>query len=194
MNKLLHSIFLLGHIHKDSLPPTAFFESPEGRLVMSDLEVRFRHPFKHYKSKLPNQAPFSFLQDLAVEICGHEEEEGIKIFALDFLNLLCLPDKIKGESNYTNYYTLEATVIAVCYNKTDRVKYYGASLSCRGETENNIMINWSCLKVWHAYVSYVVLSFRHEQGNGIRFPVSVKCRAFYRNHESNKDQTDCYED
>lgn len=130
----------------------------------------------------------------AVRICRCEEEEGIKSFLLHFLNALDLPPRIKGESNYTNYYTLEASTIALCYNETPGlrrpVKYYGASLSCRGEREKNIMINWSCLNVWHDYVSYAVLSFRHdEQGNGIRFPVTVKCRAFYRN-----PQTNCYED
>ncbi|XP_038844014.1 uncharacterized protein LOC120043492 [Salvelinus namaycush] len=192
MNKLLHSIFFLGHIHKARLPPTAFFESQE---VMYDLKRRFPQAFNNYKCP-PHQTPFSILLDLAVRICRceGEEERGIKTFLLSFLEALKLPPKIKGESNYTNYYTLEATVIAVCYNETPGAlrpeKYYGASLSCRGEREKNIVINWSCLKVWHDYVSYAVLSFRHdEQGNGIRFPVSVKCRAFYRNH-----QTNCYED
>lgn len=130
----------------------------------------------------------------AVRICRCEEEEGIKSFLLHFLNALDLPPRIKGESNYTNYYTLEASTIALCYNETPGlrrpVKYYGASLSCRGEREKNFMINWSCLHVWHDYVSYAVLSFRHdEQGNGIRFPVTVKCSAFYRN-----PQTNFYED
>lgn len=124
----------------------------------------------------------------AVRIYGHEDQ--IKYFLQRFLKALTLPTRRKGESNYTHYYTLEATVIAVCYNETNGVKYYGASLSCRGEREKNFMINWSCLHVWHDYVSYAVLSFRHdEQGNGIRFPVTVKCRAFYRN-----PQTNCYED
>lgn len=193
VNMLLHSIFFLGHIHQASLLPNAFFESREGRLVMYDLERRFPQAFHNYKYP-PHQTPFSNLLTLAVRICRCEEEEGIKSFLLHFLNALDLPPRIKGESNYTNYYTLEASTIALCYNETPGlrrpVKYYGASLSCRGEREKNIMINWSCLNVWHDYVSYAVLSFRHdEQGNGIRFPVTVKCRAFYRN-----PQTNCYED
>jgi hypothetical protein len=135
---------------------------------------------------------FHFVCLQAVRICGHENEDKIQENLLSFMEALKLPPKIKGESNYTNYYTLEATVIAVCYNETPGalrpVKYYGASLSCRGERARRIMINQSCLNVWHNYVSYAVLSFRHEQGNGISFPGTVKCRAFYRNHKNN-----CYE-
>ncbi|XP_045066848.1 uncharacterized protein LOC123482617 [Coregonus clupeaformis] len=186
VNKLLHSIFFLGHIHEDSLPPTAFFESSEGEDVINDLKRKFPELFDKYRN-IPDQTPFSILLDLAVKICGHEKEEGIKRFLLDFLKQLALPKK--GENNYTNYYTLEATVIAVCHNKSKGVKNYGASLSCRGKTGKNIMINYSCLKVWHDYVSYAVLSFRDNQRNGIRFPDTVECRAFYRNQQSN-----CYED
>lgn len=134
---------------------------------------------------------FHFVCFQAVRFCGHEDENKIQKNLLRFLEALKLPPKIKGESNYTNYYTLEATVIAVCYNETPGAlrpeKYYGASLSCRGERARRIMINQSCLNVWHDYVSYAVLSFRHDdQGNGISFPGTVKCRAFYRNHQANR--------
>ncbi|XP_029629769.1 uncharacterized protein LOC115206700 isoform X2 [Salmo trutta] len=187
VNMLLRSIFFLGHIHDPSLHPTDFFESPE---LWNKLTRRFPQAFHNYKYP-PHRTPFSILLTLAVRIYGHEDEDEIKDFLLNFLEALTLPPRIKGASNYTHYYTLEATVIAVCYNETSGdlrpVKYYGASLSCRGEREKNIMINWSCLHVWHDYVSYAVLSFRHdEQGNGIRFPVTVKCRAFYRNYQTNR--------
>lgn len=190
VEKLLHSIFFLGHIHEARLLPNAFFES---QAVKDKLETRFQMAFHNYMSP-PCQTPFSILLTLAVRLCGHGDEYKIQEHLLSFLGALKLPPKIKGESNYTNYYTLEATVIAVCYNETPGalrpVKYYGASLSCRGERAKRIMINQSCLNVWHDYVSYAVLSFRHdEQGNGISFPGTVKCRAFYRNH-----QTNCYED
>ncbi|XP_031675578.1 uncharacterized protein LOC109877216 [Oncorhynchus kisutch] len=171
VEKLLHSIFFLGHIHEDRLLPNAFFES---QAVKDELQTRFKMAFHNYMSP-PCQTPFSILLTLAVKICGHEDEDKIQENLLSFLEALQLPPKIKGESNYTNYYTLEATVIALCYNETPGalrpVKYYGASLSCRGERAKKIMINQSCLNVWHDYVSYAVLSFRHDdQGNGISFP------------------------
>ncbi|XP_052375534.1 uncharacterized protein LOC118383427 isoform X2 [Oncorhynchus keta] len=188
IGQLLHSIFFLGHIHDVRLLPNDFFES---QAVKDELETRFQMAFHNYMSP-PRQTPFSILLTLAVRICGHENEDKIQENLLSFLEALKLPPKIKGESNYTNYYTLEATVIAVCYNETPGVlrpvKYYGASLSCRGERARRIMINQSCLNVWHNYVSYAVLAFRHEQRNGIIFPGTVKCRAFYRNHKTN-----CYE-
>ncbi|KAK6329492.1 hypothetical protein J4Q44_G00014700, partial [Coregonus suidteri] len=199
MAKMLLSIFFLGHIHREKLSPEDFLvsQTEDFLLTLQRWGLSSTAEPTNYK-KVPDKTPFSILLDMAVIICNNpENEEDIKSFLLQFLKDLELPVKQRHEYSYWNYYTLEATVFAVCYNKPSGderpvEKFYGSSLCCRGETEKDIMINRSCLKVWHEYVSYAVLSFRlhtgHEQRRGIRFPNTVICKAFYRN------QNDSYED
>lgn len=83
------------------------------------------------------------------------------------------------------FYTLEATVICVCSGSGSNL-YYGASLSCRGETAKRIMIDVSCLKTWHEYVAHAVMSFYPDEASGdsIIFP-KLTCQAYYRDWNAN---------
>lgn len=117
----------------------------------------------------------------------YKTEENIKTELLRLLKELKFPNPLhKPGSKYEEYYTLEATVICMCYTDKDSEKYYGASLSCRKGNAKGILVDLSCLKTWHKFVSNAVMSFnRTQSGDGITFPESVKCQAYKRNREKN---------
>lgn len=89
-------------------------------------------------------------------------------------------------NKYQRFYTLESTVICMCSNSQCRDEYFGASLGCSGKKAKRIMINSSCLNTWHEYVSYAVLSFRHQSdGHSLQFHESMQCQAYIRDWKTN---------
>ncbi|MGL4646148.1 MAG: hypothetical protein ACRCVL_03355, partial [Cetobacterium sp.] len=84
-------------------------------------------------------------------------------------------------------------VICVCYSDPDPKRYYGASLSCRTGNSKKILIDTSCLKTWHELVSHAVMSSSPKgPGDGIKFPSSVKCQAYYRDLNGYKERGPCF--
>ncbi|KAI4874433.1 hypothetical protein NFI96_019384 [Prochilodus magdalenae] len=194
MDEMLHSIFFLGHIHgnqRNRLTPKDFF----GRTslhIMSDL---FPEPFTKYNSHLPTRTPFSILLNI-MEIL-YSTEERIKEELQKLLGEMKFPNPLhKPGSKNEQYYTLESTVICVC-SDSDSQEYYGASLCCRKGPAKGILIGLSCLKTWHEYVSHAVMSFTSGapgDGDGITFPKSLRCQAFYRDWKENvyKEKRACW--
>lgn len=117
----------------------------------------------------------------------HGTENKIKDELLKLLKELGFPNPLHKPGNkYEEYYTLESKVICVCYSDSDPQRYYGASLSGRKRNAKRILIDLSCLKTWHKYVSHAVMSFYPEgPGDGITFPESVKCQAYFRDWKEN---------
>ncbi|XP_007236660.4 uncharacterized protein LOC103022405 [Astyanax mexicanus] len=181
-NEMLHSIFFLGYIHEYRLHPKDFVSTDE---VHRSLSCKFPEPFIMYNSHLPTRTPFSILLEM-MEIL-YETEERIKQELAILLKSMKFPNPLHKEgSKYEQYYTLESTVICVCYSNLDSRKYYGASFCCRKGNAKTILIDLSCLKTWHEYVSHAVMSFHGgASGDGITFPTELKCRAFYRDWKEN---------
>lgn len=100
----------------------------------------------------------------------------------------------KPANKYQRFYTLQSTVICVCSNSQRTDEYFGASLGCRGEKAKRIMINSSCLNTWHEYVSYAVMSFRHQEGVSLQFHQSLQCQAYIRDCKTNiyKETQPCW--
>lgn len=104
------------------------------------------------------------------------------------LKKLKFPHPLNKPGNKNQHiYTLESTVICVCFNSNcPSKKYFGASLGCKTDNAKSIMIFSSCINTWHMYVSYAVMSFTYTQeSNGLMFPEDVKCQAFLRNWQDN---------
>lgn len=119
----------------------------------------------------------------------YSTEEKIKEELLQLLRNMQFPNPLHKPGNkYEEYYTLESTVICVCSDLNFPQKYYGASLCCRKGSAKRILIDLSCLKTWHEYVSHAVMSFctgASDDGDGITFPESLQCQAFYRDWKEN---------
>lgn len=118
----------------------------------------------------------------------YRTEENILGELLNLLEQMKFPYPLhQPGSKLEQFYTLESTVICVCYSETDpQRKYYGASLSCRKGNAKDILIDLSCLNTWHEYVSHAVMSFTSGVFcDGIIFPESVKCQAYYRDWTNN---------
>ncbi|MGH0162782.1 UNVERIFIED_CONTAM: hypothetical protein FKN15_053370, partial [Acipenser sinensis] len=173
--QVLHSIFFLGYIHKEKIMPTDFLEG-----VRKNIKTAFPEPFAKYNTHLPTRTPFSILLDVVVKIKGSQNETQVMEYLLTLLKELSVPKPTK--ITYFNYYTLEATVICIChYERTGggiTNKFYGASLSCKGPREREVIISLSCRHTWNLKVAYAVTLAG--QGGAIQFPQTVKCKAFKR--------------
>ncbi|XP_060760075.1 uncharacterized protein LOC132870451 [Neoarius graeffei] len=183
MDEMLHSIFFLGYIYDSSkMDPKKFFKTDK---IYDLVKKLFCEAFQSYTTHLPTRTPFSILLNM-MEIL-HSTENKIKEELLKLLKELRFPNPLhKPGSKYEEYYTLESTVICVCYSDSDPQRYYGASLSCRKQNAKRILIDLSCLQTWHEYVSHAVMSFYPEgPGDGITFPESVKCQAYFRDRKEN---------
>ncbi|XP_053345797.1 uncharacterized protein LOC128515698 [Clarias gariepinus] len=212
MKEMLHSIFFLAYIHDRSLTPSEILESKEPQETpgkhnttskLHDLIwKKFPEPFEQYKTNLPTRTPFSILLHM-MEILYHTAEE-IKKELLILLKKLKFPNPLhRPGSKKEEYYTLESTVICVCFDSgsssdSTPKKYFGASLSCRKRNTKRIMIDVSCLKTWDEYVSHAVMSFTpegvaRELPSSITFPESVECQAYIRDWKKNvyKERRPC---
>ncbi|KAI4874436.1 hypothetical protein NFI96_019382 [Prochilodus magdalenae] len=191
MDEMLHSIFFLGYIHEDRLTPSDFFNISALKQRLSNT---FPAPFRTYNSHLPTRTPFSILLDMMEVLYP---PEGVLDELLLLLKKLKFPNPLhKPGSKKEQYYTLESTVICVC-SDSDSQEYYGASLCCRKGPAKDILIGLSCLKTWHVYVSHAVMSFTSGapgDGDGITFPKSLRCQAFYRDWKENvyKEKRACW--
>ncbi|XP_062841480.1 uncharacterized protein LOC134300932 [Trichomycterus rosablanca] len=182
MDEMLHSIFFLGHIHEFSLRPKDFFPTFTSYKKMKS---NFPEPFKKYNNHLPSRTPFSVLLSMMEKLYCTEERIIDELLLL--LKKLNFPNPLHKPGNTCQqYYTLESTVICVCSGLGPQ-KYYGASLSCKGEAAKRIMIDVSCLKTWHEYVAHAVMSFYPDEASGdtITFPQSLRCQAYYRDWSKN---------
>ncbi|XP_036423163.1 uncharacterized protein LOC118806024 isoform X2 [Colossoma macropomum] len=179
MDEMLHSIFFLGHIYEHRLTPREFFSLPK---VLETVSSSFSEPFKKYSSHLPTRTPFSILLDM-MEILYSTKR--LKEELLHLLKEMKFPNPLhKPGSKQEQYYTLESTVICEC-SDSDSQKYYGASLCCRKGAAKEILIDLSCLQLWHKYVSHAVMSFSSGGGDGITFPGSLRCQAYVRDRKRN---------
>ncbi|KAB5517874.1 hypothetical protein PHYPO_G00172270 [Pangasianodon hypophthalmus] len=116
MDEMLHSIFFLGYIYDSPrLTPSDFFRSPETR---EQVMKKFPRPFEKYRSHLPTRTPFSILLNMMETLYCTEEKIIEELLRL--LKKLGFPNPLhKPGSKYEQYYTLESTVICVCYSDSD---------------------------------------------------------------------------
>ncbi|XP_016117209.1 uncharacterized protein [Sinocyclocheilus grahami] len=181
ISHILHSIFFLGTIHKDSLTPEDII--PE---KIAEIRQEFPEPFKKYKSHLPKRTPFSILLDI-MQLTYDTKDKVLKELCI-LMDKLKFPYPLDRPANKNQrYYTLESTVICVCSNsQRTSDEYFGASLGCRTGEAKRIMIYSSCINTWHEHVSYAVMSFKHQpEGDSLQFHESLRCQAYFRDWKDN---------
>ncbi|XP_066560643.1 uncharacterized protein LOC136749914 [Amia ocellicauda] len=178
--EVLHCIFFLGYIHerqdkKKPIEPREFFSS-DG--IYERFQKLFPQAFEQYRTHWPTRTPFSILLDLVTKWKGCSNHTAI-LKHLEDIRKGMVVDKNKDDQCENNY-CLVASVISVCYFQEDMKRsspiYYGASLSCSGRVETQVMITLSCIKTWNDAVAHAV--WHGKSGNIIRLPNGVICMAY----------------
>ncbi|KAB5517591.1 hypothetical protein PHYPO_G00168890 [Pangasianodon hypophthalmus] len=168
LDQMLHSILFLGNIHFSRYLPHYIFADVE---MFHQTSEDFPGPFTHYQTHVALRTPFSYFLELVTICYGHDENDKEVESTLSEI----LHDCRKSGDQYP----LISTVICICESGGSR--YYGASLSCEGDQEREIMTAVSCVHVWHLKVSSAVMSvFPEDTGEprSIKLPDTVKCRAY----------------
>ncbi|XP_068118556.1 uncharacterized protein [Hyperolius riggenbachi] len=176
MQRVLHSIFFFGHINHPQIKPEEFIPTDK----LETYKRVFQNSFKEYNTHFPRQAPYSILLEYMTKVnnTGNPESLMEKLVELN-KSLRTLNEE--GEQVVANYFDFSASVVTQSYIKDPNNAnilecFYGASLSCKGETQRKIMIYISALYVWDKAISYVVSC--GDTGHGIVFPEDVHCKAY----------------
>ncbi|XP_041739583.2 uncharacterized protein LOC121571878 isoform X2 [Coregonus clupeaformis] len=162
VDEMLQSIFFLGRINTPQYTPNDIL----GEDYVRKMEEEFKGPFKSYERKLPKRTPFSCVLDMVVSLFGPDEiQQKLSEIATDML----------GVHKFTSS--------TICISESEEC-YYGASMSCKGRKQGQIMIAVSCLCTWHYGVSNAVMTYKPDKKKRNNFdgtmqlPQYVKCRAF----------------
>nr|XP_029518951.1 uncharacterized protein LOC115131391 isoform X2 [Oncorhynchus nerka] len=173
VDEILHSIFFLGFIHK---PQQCTPNDILGEFMPKVQEI-FPRPFESYKSKLPRRTPFSSVLDMVVSSLGPDIEINILVERLQEI--------ANGMSEPNSKYKFNSSTICVSQRKNVQGRYYGASMSCKGKKEGQIMVAVSCLSTWHCGVSNAVMTYdpntkmkRENFDHTFNLPTDFRCQAF----------------
>ncbi|XP_029590873.1 uncharacterized protein LOC115175624 isoform X2 [Salmo trutta] len=173
VDEILHSIFFLGFIHKPQQTPKDILGE-----LMPKVEETFPRPFVSYKFELPKRTPFSSVLDMVVSLHGPDNEIDI----LKTLQKIAI-DMSEPKMKY------QFTSSTICVSQRKEVqgtnRYYGASMSCNGRQEGQIMVAVSCLRTWNCRVSNAVMTYdpitkekRNNFDHTFTLPTNVRCQAF----------------
>ncbi|XP_045077972.1 uncharacterized protein LOC121571877 isoform X2 [Coregonus clupeaformis] len=164
VDEMLQSIFFLGRINTPQYTPNDIL----GEDYVRKMEEEFKGPFKSYERKLPKRTPFSCVLDMVVSLFGPDE---IK----QKLTEIAAAIATSGDDRFTSS--------TICISQSGGC-YYGASMSCKGRRQGQIMIAVSCLCTWHYGVSNAVMTYKPDKTKRNNFdgtmqlPQKVKCQAF----------------
>ncbi|KAM8945678.1 uncharacterized protein RCH25_048993 [Pelodytes ibericus] len=182
MQKVLHSIFFLGHVNVPRISPEEFLSDNMQTLYKN----KFPKPFIECSTHLARQTPYSILLEFMQEIRDPENQDNfLKELAAVNKSLLKL-DKNQGNQQVSNAFSATVTAYS-CFTDAEDNQIlkmaYGASMSCKGRDPRKIMISVSALVVWDKAISYAVFT----EGNNpiIRFPNQVYCKAYRFSIEQN---------
>nr|XP_047906243.1 uncharacterized protein LOC106046794 isoform X2 [Anser cygnoides]XP_047906244.1 uncharacterized protein LOC106046794 isoform X2 [Anser cygnoides] len=189
IEKVLHTVFFFGRVHKRVVEPTDFL----GPAVCQTLQAKFPRPFQQYGTHLPGLTPYSILLQFGSEVAGCSTQEQMESFLRDFNKTL--QEKLEREANMKpSEFVFRAAIVAFSIYRDPEdgaapPLFYGASLSCSGLLEKKIMIDVLCIKTWHKAVAFAV--HHAEDDLAIVFPDGVECRAFYYSHGAFAEKQPC---
>ncbi|XP_031644668.1 uncharacterized protein LOC116352800 isoform X1 [Oncorhynchus kisutch] len=173
VDEILHSIFFLGLFRK---PQQCTPNDILGEFKPEVQEI-FPRPFENYNSKLPRRTPFSSVLDMVVSSLRPDIEINILVERLHQI--------ANGMSEPNSKYKFNSSTICVSQGKDVQRSYYGASMSCNGKQEGQIMVAVSCLSTWHCGVSNAVMTYdpntkkmRENFDHTFNLPTDFRCQAF----------------
>ncbi|XP_067860159.1 uncharacterized protein [Heptranchias perlo] len=176
--EILHTVLFYGSINWPSIEPEEMLEQREFQLLSS----KYPDVFQQYNTHLPTRPPYTVLLDVVVEIMGRNEEEKVLKCLLSLTEQMVLPLTDDKSSKVGNVFV--STVINYCYfwdsdiknEKTDN--YFGASVSCKGRQQRQIMIDILCCQTWHKHISLAVCIGNMYKNQAVWFPPEVHSLAF----------------
>lgn len=165
VDEMLHSIFFLGWIHSPKYTPEMILG-----VHLSEMMKIFPQPFESYTSKLPKRTPFACVLDMVVSLFGPDKKLEIWQKLRDIANVM------SGKHRFTSS--------TICISESGG-RYYGASMSCTGKKEGQIMIAVSCLCTWHYGVSNAVMTYKPDKNKRKNFDGTMKLQEYVKCQASN---------
>ncbi|XP_072339635.1 uncharacterized protein [Scyliorhinus torazame] len=176
--EILHTILFCGSINDPIIEPKSFFGKEE---EFDQLFAKYPDVFQKYNTELPTRPPYTVLLDAVVEIMGTRNADEVLKCLLDLSEQMMVPTDGKS-SICRNVFV--STVINYCYfwnlhitnEKTDN--YFGASVSCKGRQQTEIMIDILCCQTWHKYIGLAVCIGNWYKNQVILFPPNMHSIAY----------------
>ncbi|XP_020392963.2 uncharacterized protein LOC109939085 [Rhincodon typus] len=176
--EILHTVLFFGNINDPVIEPNSFFNKIEFEL----LSASYPDVFRNYNTHLPTRPPFTVLLDAVVEILGTRKTDEVLKFLLHLTEQMVLELSDTKSNKCGNIFVSKA--ISHCYfwnlhitnEKTDN--YFGASVSCRGRQQKEIMIDILCCKTWHQDISLAVCIGNWYKNQCLLFPEAIYSMAY----------------
>ncbi|XP_078427225.1 uncharacterized protein LOC144699817 isoform X1 [Cetorhinus maximus] len=175
--EMLHTILFCGSINNPIIKPEEILEYGE----FQSLSAKYPDVFQKYNIHLPTRPPYTVLLNAVVEIMGTSVNEVLQCL-VDLNDQMAVDFTDDNSSKCGNAFV--STVISYCYfyNVTAREKttdnYFGASLSCKGRQQKEIMIDILCSQTWHRDISLAVCVGNWFNKQAFRFPPKVQSKAY----------------
>ncbi|XP_021270930.1 uncharacterized protein LOC110407496 [Numida meleagris] len=190
MEKVLHAVFFFGRLHKRQMRPNDFLEPS----TLQTLQAKYPQSFQQYGTHLPSLTPYSILLQFGNEVVGCSTQEEMESFLREFNSAVQTAMQQQEHIMKPSNFIFRAAIVSYSFyrepqNKAGFPLFYGASLSCSGEAEREIMISILCLRTWHKAVAFAV--YHGLDDLAIVFPDEVQCRAFCYSNGAFKEKPPC---
>ncbi|XP_068770262.1 uncharacterized protein [Struthio camelus] len=190
VEKVLHAVFFFGKVHRIPVAPSEFLEPS----LCTALQARFPRPFDQCGTHLPSMTPYSILLEFGTKEAGCSTKEKMEAFLIKFNEALQKAMEDGTPALKPSEFTFRAAVVAHSFYSdvqegTGSPLFFGASLSCKGRVEREIMISVSCMRTWHKAVAFAVYNAKY--GLAVVFPDGVQSRAFWYHKGEFKEKQPC---
>ncbi|XP_078427232.1 uncharacterized protein LOC144699820 [Cetorhinus maximus] len=169
--EILHVILFCGQINNPIITPEEILTEEEIR----QLSKKYRDVFQKCATHLPTHPPYTVLLDVVSSISSSRKAEEVLGCLLGLTNEMDVTNDEGGKCE--NIFV--STVISCCYlDSSANTNYFGASVSCRGRKQKQIMIDILCCHTWHKDISWAVCVGNTYNKKAFGFPVGVRSMAF----------------
>ncbi|XP_067860161.1 uncharacterized protein [Heptranchias perlo] len=183
IKEILHTILFLCHINQPSFEPQDILAE-----TMEYWSSKLPDVFEQYKTHLPTRPPYTILLEIMVH-CERSENTVRILDSLSTLNKkMTLEQNTEESRRCGNGLCFVSTVISCCFfqdHETKTDNYFGASVSCFGKHQKEIMIDILCCQTWNADISLAVCMALECHGQAIRFRPKVHSFAYPIKDNSN---------
>uniref|UniRef100_UPI00398EE8E2 uncharacterized protein n=1 Tax=Pristiophorus japonicus TaxID=55135 RepID=UPI00398EE8E2 len=186
--EILHTILFQGSINLPVIEPESFFERAE----FEQLSTKYPDVFQKHNTHLPTRPPYTVLLDVVVEVTKTRHIDDVLKCLLDLTEQMVV--EFTESSKCGNVFM--STVISYCYfwdvdvRRRTTENYFGASVSCKGRKQKEIMIDILCFKTWHSAISMAVCIGNWCNKQAFRFPPEVQSTVLKINSPSKSTTLD----
>ncbi|XP_041073211.1 uncharacterized protein LOC121293863 [Carcharodon carcharias] len=170
--EILHVILFYGQINNPIITPEEILTEKE----IEQLSGKYRDVFRKYATHLPTRPPYTVLLDAIVEITETRNAEKVLTCLLNLTNEM----DVTNDEGRKCENIFVSTVISCCYldDSSANTNYFGASVSCRGLKQRQIMIDILCCHTWHKDIGWAVCVGKTYNKNAFGFPAGLCSMAF----------------